>query len=298
MRGEYPRTPQWYNNFLFPGAIPFPLPLVTFYYHNRIRQAGSDRERVFWERLIEFELAMLFAVAWYSEAVHGRRGYVLPLKTVIWLQERLGDVPLVAGTGPGGMDVNFVAIAQLMDKVRMQDPEMHNIAQFPRHYIEDATFVWTHPGTGLVDTVTPAGRTAQAQRGGRLYFTDTEQGPARVNFNYANQEDYTPRPTANRSGVRFREDNGQEGDRSAKWSLLSGTEQAQQWTQPQAQQWTQPHWGGGDDGAIDRDRERAYRREMRDQYGLDSGDRNNNDQDDDEQPPYNCNDMFNNWHPR
>ena len=103
LRGVYPRSAQWYNNYLFQAEIPFPLPLVVFYYQNRIRLASCDRERSFWERPIEMELSMLFAVAWYSEAVHGLRGYVLPLNTAFWLRERLGDVLLVAGTGPGGM---------------------------------------------------------------------------------------------------------------------------------------------------------------------------------------------------
>lgn len=203
LRGIYPETPTWYNHHFFPVAVPFPMPLVIFYFHNRIREA-TGRERDFWDRIIQLEVALLYAAGWFNEAARGRRGYVLPPETITWMRERIGDTPIQVGGGPGGMDIRFTAIARLMENVRAQDAVHRNTVRFPRQHLEDSTFIWTQLETGFVDTVTPGGRLLEPLRGGRLHFVDTRNGPARINFHHDNNEDYTPRPAVN-FRVRFRD---------------------------------------------------------------------------------------------
>ena len=194
LREVYPRAPDWYTATRFPAALTFPLPFVIFYYHTRIRAATGEREIAFWDTILQLEVALLFATAWYNDATRGRRGYVLPADTIQWLRVRLGNQPIAAGAGPGGLDVLFPFVANLMEAVLNRDARERNLVQLRALNLPDVNYIWTQVGTGYVDTQTRGGRVLEPRRGGRLFFVDTGRGPAMVNFRYRNQEDYTVRP--------------------------------------------------------------------------------------------------------
>ena len=82
LREIYPRTPDWYTGTQFPAAVPHPMPFVVFYYHNNIRQAETPAERRFWDQIMQHELTLLYATAWYNEAINAHHGFVLPTETV------------------------------------------------------------------------------------------------------------------------------------------------------------------------------------------------------------------------
>ena len=137
LREVYPRSPHWYNLHRFPAAIACPLPLVTFYFHTLIRSADTQAEKRFWDNLMQMEVALLFATAWYNQAVNGRRGFVLRGDTVQWLRQRLGDRPIAVGRAADTPGVRFSEVAGLMDAVNATDERRHNLVRLTHHGVPD-----------------------------------------------------------------------------------------------------------------------------------------------------------------
>ena len=183
LREIYPRAPEWLTATRFPSGVACPLPFVAFYFHTQIRAAETPAEQRFWDQLLQYEVALLFATAWYNEAINARHGYLLQEATIEWLRERLADRPIARGTGPGGTDVLFPAVARLMEDVRAAPAMDLNVVQLGGRNLQDSRFIWTQMHTGYPDHATPGGRLLAPNNTGRLTFRDTNRRRHRVNFN-------------------------------------------------------------------------------------------------------------------
>ena len=187
LRQNYPEVPEWYNRYYFPAAIPVPLPPVVFYYHNRIRNAAALEEQQIWNNLLEYEVAVMFAAGWWHEAARGHRAWIIPEDTIVWLEERLGNLPLEYLEG--GRHITFNCIAQRMRDANGADRAMRNILQPGRGTTMEDHFVPTTWAFGYVDNEGVCGRSLRRNNRGRLVFTDSNDEYApRLNRRRRNNE--------------------------------------------------------------------------------------------------------------
>ena len=114
-------------------------------------------------------------------------------KVQVHSQQHLGDAPLAAGRGLGGLDVFFNVIANQMEQVRNVDAMHRNTVRFPKMLLPDAQFVWNQMEIGFVEHITSGGRIVEGRRGVRLHLVYTKKGPASVKFRYRKQADQTVR---------------------------------------------------------------------------------------------------------
>ena len=196
LREVYPRAPDWFTAYMFPAALPCPLPFAIFYFHTMIRQADTPAEQAFWDRVLQMEQALLYATAWYNEAVNAHRGYVLPTETIQWLRERLVDRPIAIREE--GVDVLFPTIAILMDAAHHAPRIDRNVADLTRRNIPNSTFIWTQLRTGFQDLTTPGGRTLVVRTNGRLNIIEEDDRHVHINFNRDNSPRFYVPPHAAR----------------------------------------------------------------------------------------------------
>ena len=201
LREIYPRAPDWFTTHRFPAALACPLPFVVFYFHNQIRQAATPAERRFWDLLLQLEYALLYATAWFNEAINGHRGFVLTRSTIDWLRERLGDRPIAARVGPQGGDVRFPAVALLMEGILNTPNVQQNRIALGARDLPDSWFIWTQLFTGFPDSDTPGGQLLRPAKNGRSTLRDENRNQVKVNFNSSR----TPR-NFHRLGVRPQRD--------------------------------------------------------------------------------------------
>ena len=132
----YPPTPFWFKALYFPAGVPAPTPLCVYYWHTKMRRAlalGSppSRAREVWDQVLAFEWALLYTAAWWHEAARGGRAFVLPDKTIEWLRNTIGDVPLDPDTQHGEFYQTSTAyVFDAMDAAACCDGYFYNQLRF------------------------------------------------------------------------------------------------------------------------------------------------------------------------
>lgn len=184
-----------------------PTPLVIFYFHTDIVAAQSDAERVFWRRVIELELAALFASGWWHEAAYGHRAWIVPQSTVDWLREILGTIPIAhAGDedNEGARPTTFTTVAARMVDALRADTHLRNRVKYATFNFETDYFIHAQTGTAFIDYEAPGARQLQFGANGRLRYTDSTQDPTimpRLNRLYPRWENQRQLPPGQRRGL-------------------------------------------------------------------------------------------------
>ena len=126
--------------------------------------------------MVELEYAVLFAATWWTEAVRGQRGVLLPIETIQWLGNRVDDFLIDPDTSCG----DHVCTSFHWVKARMHDvvkaaaqyPGRVNTVSFANSSLPSCTFMWTARENGYFAGHLPAQQLVRYPGSRRLVSRD------------------------------------------------------------------------------------------------------------------------------
>lgn len=104
---------------------------------------GVRYREVIWYHLLELEIVILFASAWWNKSIHSGRAVVLPQETLPWLSTRLKHVTL-AKDGDCQLSHQFsvTKIGCILKLTASAPKGLQNSMVFPATSLSSINFIW------------------------------------------------------------------------------------------------------------------------------------------------------------
>lgn len=103
--------------YYFPAGVLTPIPPCAYYFSDRIR-SSTDTEAKFEDYIPGIDYAQLFAACWWHEVESGRRWYIVPEETILWLVDQLRSHHVIYVETSNGSRASRTILSWMLEGMR------------------------------------------------------------------------------------------------------------------------------------------------------------------------------------